>query len=272
MNADQKFWEEAVVRLRNDPQQVALVQACFYDDPLESSALRYFESSEWCALRNLLPTEKGRALDLGAGRGIVTYALARSGWVVTAAEPNPSDIVGAGAIRSLAKAADLQIDVIESFGETLPFADSSFDLVHCRAVLHHAKNLEALCAEVARILSPSGLMIATREHVISKEADREVFLQRHPLHRFYGGENAFRYGTYVAAITNAGLKLERAFNSLETDINLFPDTKVKLKTRLSRRLRLSHHGYVPDVVLRWLGQFSRTPGRLYTFVARKRLA
>lgn len=272
MNADKISWEQAVVQLRNDPEQAALVQACFYDDPLEASAKRYMASTEWLALERLLPPLKGRALDLGAGRGIVSYALARSGWIVTAAEPDPSDIVGAGAIRSLALAADTQIDVVESIGEKLPLDDGSFDLVHCRAVLHHANDLKALCAEVARILRPNGIFIATREHVISKEGDRNAFLAQHPLHHLYGGENAYRYATYVAAIADAGLKMERSLNPFETDINLFPGAKADLKASIARRLLLPSSNCVPDIVLRWLGKFNSAPGRLYTFVARKPLA
>jgi SAM-dependent methyltransferase len=272
MSADQISWEQAVVRLRDDPEQAELVKACFYDDPLEQSALRYFASSEWRALRELLPAAGGRALDLGAGRGIVAYALARLGWAVTAAEPDPSAIVGTGAIRSLTQATNVLIDVVESFGEELPFRDASFDLVHCRAVLHHAKDLPALCTEVSRILRPGGLLIATREHVISQESDRAFFLKHHRLHLLYGGENAYRKATYVAAITSAGLKLEKALNPFESDINLFPETKAKLKARIAKRLWLPEQLLVPDFVLRWLGLLSSAPGRLFTFIARKPLA
>jgi SAM-dependent methyltransferase len=272
MSADKISWEQAVLRLRNDPEQAALVRACFYDDPLEQSARRYFESSEWRSLRGLLPPSKGKALDLGAGRGIVTYAMALSGWIVTAVEPDASNVVGAGAIRSLAKTAGIDIEVVESAGEKLPFSEASFDLVHCRAVLHHARDLKALCAEVARILRPGGLFIATREHVISKEGDRDEFLKHHPLHRFYGGENAYRYATYVAAIRDSGFKLEKALNPFESDINLFPGSKAELKARIAKRLAVSNQNYIPDIVLYLLGRFNRAPGRLYTFVAKKRPA
>ncbi|MGN6285702.1 MAG: class I SAM-dependent methyltransferase [Afipia sp.] len=269
MNANMMSWEQAVLQLRRDPAQSELVQACFYDDPPDASARRYFESTEWAALESLLPSSKGDVLDLGAGRGIVAYAFARSGWRVAAAEPDPSDVVGAGAIRELARTTAVSIDVVESSGEKLPFPDGSFDVAHCRAVLHHAKDLPVLCSEVSRVLRPGGLMIATREHVISRESDRPAFFEMHPLHRFYGGENAYRISAYTSAITSAGLKLEKVLNPFETDINLFPGTKQEFKERIARRLSLPRAVIVPDVLLRILGQLSNAPGRLYTFVARK---
>jgi SAM-dependent methyltransferase len=188
---------------------------------------------------------------------------------VTAAEPDPSDVVGAGAIRELAKTAGISIDVVESSGEKLPFPDGSFDVVHCRAVLHHAKDLPILCGEVSRVLRPGGLMVATREHVISKESDRAAFFEMHPLHRFYGGENAYRISVYISAITSAGLRLEKVLNPFETDINLFPGTKQEFKERIVKRLNLPRSVMIPDAMLRVLGRLSNAPGRLYTFVARK---
>ena len=64
------------------------------------AAQRYWDSTEWKAVHQFLPATKGDALDIGAGRGISWYPLAANGFPnVTALEPNPSDIVGAGAIR-----------------------------------------------------------------------------------------------------------------------------------------------------------------------------
>ena len=179
-------WEAAVGRLQADPAQQALVQACFYDDPLLQAAQRYRASCEWMAVRKLIGEASGAALDVGAGRGIASFALARDGWKVTALEPDPSNVVGAGAIRGLARDAGLAIEVTETWGEQLPFSKASFALVHCRQVLHHARDLKQLCGELARVLAPGGLFLATREHVISRPEDLPAFLSSHPLHPLYG--------------------------------------------------------------------------------------
>src|SRR6266542_1569765 len=48
-------WEEAVLWLRGQPDQVELVRAGYYDDPLTEAAERYRASTEWQALRTFLP-------------------------------------------------------------------------------------------------------------------------------------------------------------------------------------------------------------------------
>ncbi len=137
----------------------------------------------------LQPYLPDHVLDLGAGRGISSYAFAQSGSTVMALEPDSSQIVGAGAIRALVEQTQLPIQAIQEYGETLPFSNQIFDVVYGRAVLHHARDLKQLCQEAARVLKPGGAFLATREHVISHKADLPRFLEAHSLHRYYGGEN-----------------------------------------------------------------------------------
>lgn len=262
-------WEQAVQRLRDQPAQRDLVRACFFDDPLIDAARRYHASSEWRAVRALIPQMAGTALDLGAGRGISSYALAADGWKTTALEPDPSGLVGASAIRALATESGLDIHVVQEWGESLPFQDASFDVVHGRQVLHHARDLKRLCVEIGRVLKPGGIFIATREHVISRREDLDVFLRSHPLHFLYGGEHAYLLEEYIQAIWAGGIELLRAFNPLQSDINLFPETRQSIKALIARRLRWPFPAMIPDFLLGWGGTLLRTPGRLYTFLGRK---
>lgn len=262
-------WEQAVSWLREQPGQVDLVRACYYDDPLAGAAERFHQGSEWQAVRELLGATRGRVLDLGAGRGISSYAFAADGWDVTALEPDPSELVGAGAIRSLSSLTGVPIRVVEDHGERLPFKDAEFDVVYGRAVLHHARDLPRFCREAARVLRAGGTFVATREHVLSRREDLERFLTAHPLHHLYGGEGAYLLSEYRDAIERTGLELRRVLNPYDSDINLFPDTRADLRRQIAARLRLPVAGWIPSVLLRWLGDRLHTPGRLYTFVAGK---
>jgi SAM-dependent methyltransferase len=266
MSAEGRTWEEAVLWLKAQPDQAELVRDCFFDDPLLDSAQRYYASSEWEAVRQLTGPAEGRALDVGAGRGISSYALASDGWQVTAVEPDPSAVIGAGAIEELATASNLPIHVVEDWGETLPFPDGSFDLVYGRQVLHHARDLPTLCAEMARVLKPGGTFLATREHVIFKDADLAVFLAEHPLHRLYGGENAYRLGEYKRAIEMAGIRLTRVLNPWASAVNLHPRTAADIGLLIHERLPFIPATVFSPSLLRRLGWLLRSPGTNYSFL------
>lgn len=280
-------WEEAVQWLRDQPSQQELVRACYFDDPLPEAAERFWQSVEWKSIAALLPATSGSALDLGAGRGISSYALARDGWQVTALEPDPSNLVGAGAIFSLTADTGLPINVVTEYSEKLPFPDNSFDIVNCRQVLHHARDLSQTCKEIFRVLKPGGVVVATREHVISKKEDLQHFLDSHPLHKFYGGENAFLLDEYLLAMRLAGLRVHKAMAPLDTPINYFPMTDeqffnyctrpvaVLIGKTMTKLLFSSSHAMgraLMKILVAALNYRDQTPGRLYSFVAVKPLA
>jgi SAM-dependent methyltransferase len=260
-------WEDAVKWLKTQPNCEALIKACFYDDPLSNAAERFYKSTEWSALRAYIP-KIGRVLDIGSGRGISAYSFAKDGWQVDALEPDSSELVGAGAIRKLAEQSKLNIKVEQTWGEQLPYADSTFDLVYGRQVLHHAKDLKQLCKEAARVLKPNGLFVFTREHVISRQEDLNSFLQNHPLHRLYGGEHAYLLQEYKDAILESGIKLDVVLNPMQSNINLYPETVQDVKQRLASKLKLSSD-LIPDFILSMYGAISNAPGRLYSFIGQK---
>lgn len=246
-----KTWEQAVVWLREQLDQEALVKACYFDDPLIDAVRRYSESAEWQAVREFLSGKTGLALDFGAGRGISSYALARDGWRVTALEPDSSPVVGAGAIRALVAETGLPIDVVEQRAESMPFEDNAFDLVYGRQILHHATDLQSLCGEAFRVLRRGGIFIATREHVIDRAEDLPAFLAAHPLHRYYGGEHAFMLKEYISAIRSCGFKLTRVLKPFASPINYHPH----------------RFGICMKILGKVLNCIQPTPGRLYSFVA-----
>jgi SAM-dependent methyltransferase len=282
MSADHSLmsWEQAVQWLREQPGKAQLVMDCYYDDPLFAAAERYWASDEWQAIRVLLAGRSGMALDVGAGRGIASYALARDGFTVTALEPNPSALVGAAAIRGLAAESGVAINVCEEFSERLPFESNSFDVVFARAVLHHTTDLSSACAEFQRVLKPGGVMLAVREHVISSTADLPAFFDIHPLHHLYGGENAFLLAEYEAAIRRAGFVGLRVISPWHSAINFAPYSLNSLRQAIAAKFgplagivrRLLKVPGVWTLARNLLLAGDRRPGRLYSFLAFKSAA
>ena len=270
-------WEAAVLALRAAPAQHRLVLEAYYDDPVDAAARRYFESEEWADVRPWLGGRRGAALDVGAGRGIASYALAREGFTVTALEPDPSNVVGGGAITALTAQTGANITVLGASAESIPAPDGTFDLVFARAALHHTADLGRACREVFRVLKPGGRFLALREHVISRQEDLARFLEVHPLHRHYGGENAYLLPVYEDAIRAAGFKLAAIRRPLESPMNHAPHTAAELRGLTADRagplrgLMRAAFG-LPGVwpaLLPLLGLLDHRPGRLYSFLALK---
>lgn len=279
-NCNFQSWESAVRWLREQPDQQELVRTAYYDDPLNEVAERYRQSSEWQAIRKYLSGHIGSALDIGAGRGIASYALAHEGFSVTALEPDPSDLVGAGAIRKLASDTRFPIEVVQEYSEQLPFREGLFDVVFARAALHHAKELNAACREFFRVLKPGGVLVAVREHVISRREDLPSFLNIHPLHKLYGGENAFLLKEYTSALDHAGFDIRTILAPFESPINYYPHTSESLRDEIVARSslipgssaiirRLLSIKPLFFLTLRLLSAVDSRPGRLYSFFCNK---
>lgn len=263
-------WEDAVRRYRHQPGNEVAVRNNFFDLPVRQAAERYAQTEEFAAVLNHIGPAKNRyILDVGAGNGVTSYALAKAGFRVVALEPDGSEEVGANAIRHLQQETSLPITIVRNLGERLPFRDHVFDVVHCRQVLHHANDLEVLCREIGRVLKTGGTFIATREHVLSNVNDLDRFLENHPLHHLYGGEHAYLKREYINAIENAGIKITHIFNPYQSNINAYPETLNDIKRRLANRVFFPFPNLIPDLLLGWVGNFIRTPGRLYTFIGVK---
>lgn len=272
-------WEEAVRWYRDQPGNEAEVRNNYFDLPVQQAAERYASSQEFVEVLRLLGPGKGKQLlDLGAGNGIASFALAKHGWCVTAVEPDSSEEVGAGAIRSLATNSGLPITVIQQRAEQLPFSDNTFQAIHARQVLHHAEDLEAVVQELRRVLQKGGLLLSTREHVADNEQQLAAFRNEHPLHRLYDGENAYPLDRYLQSFAKAGLRVTETWGPLESILNFFPGTEQGRQIALRQ---VANHSYLRfgrlfgwshrfrQAQLRRYTRHDRMPGRIYSFLVEK---
>ena len=101
----------------------------------------------------------GRALDLGAGAGRDTMALAKSGLQVTAVDLS---VRGAERIRQRAAKADVaeSVDALVADARAFPIEEEHYDVICATTVLDHipAEDARQLWQKIVRGLRPGGAM------------------------------------------------------------------------------------------------------------------
>ena len=263
---------------RADPALQDLVRDTYMDANVHAAAERFLASAEFeeTLTRVRHYVDPVVAVDLGAGNGVAAFSLVERGIPdVIAIEPDPSNEIGAGAIRQLL--GDRCV-VLECTGEDMPLPDSSIDLVYARQVLHHARDLPAMLVECGRVLRDGGLFFAAREHVVEGgAAQKQQFLENHPVHQHTAGENAYSLDEYLHAIEAAGLRVREVLGPWDSAINAFPAVRtqsdfldwprVRMAARWGRVGRAA--GAVPLMRAVMFRRIKRTrwPGCPFTFLA-----
>ena len=97
----------------------------------------------------------GRALDFGCGPGMMTFALARRGFEVTALDVNLAPL------RSLSVEFPPGIRFVEGRLDDIESPDSSLDLIVALDVLEHVDDLDRCVARFQRMLRPDGALIVS---------------------------------------------------------------------------------------------------------------
>ena len=103
----------------------------------------------------------GRLLMVGLGPGTDLLFLPPAVSSVAAVEPEAAMRRMAGA---LARRRGIDADIVDGVGESIPFADNSFDSVHIGLVLCSVDDVDATLAEIRRVLTPNGRLVVL-EHV-----------------------------------------------------------------------------------------------------------
>lgn len=278
----QKTWEETIIEIRKDPSYKDLITQTYMDETLENNVHLFRKSVEFLETIKLIKKFAPNAykvLDIGCGNGTSSISLALEGYSVTAVEPDPSLTVGAGAIRKLADIFGLKdLNIYQSFAEEIGFKDGEFDVVYIRQAMHHAYDLNRFIHESSRVLKKGGLLITIRDHVILDEKDKLLFLEGHPLHKFYGGENAFTEKEYRQAMEMAGLEIKRIIKYYDSEINYFPASrKVIKKEKQKKKLGKILSSILPTFLTRTIKRKAdailderNIPGRMYSFIAIKK--
>ena len=118
--------------------------------------------------------QHARVVDVGAGTGISTRLLRDRGARVTAVEPGP------GMAAHLRRALP-DVPLVRGFGDALPLADGSVDLITYAQSWHwtdHARSVP----EALRVLRPDGALVLwwnVSDHQVPWIAEQDTRLRRH---------------------------------------------------------------------------------------------
>src|SRR3954453_777111 len=159
--------------LDKQPHEVAVMfdgVAKRYD--LTNTVLSFGQDRGWRrATRTALGLGPGeRVLDVGAGTGVSTEELARSGAFAVGAD------LSIGMLRA-GRAVRPQIPLLAGDALRLPFADATFDAVTISFALRNVVDTEAALHELARVTRPGGrLVVCEFSHPVNP-AFRTVYLR-----------------------------------------------------------------------------------------------
>ncbi|MFZ1490920.1 MAG: class I SAM-dependent methyltransferase [Ilumatobacteraceae bacterium] len=117
-------------------------------------------------------------LDVGGGPGYVADAFDDAGATCVTVDPSSAELALHGRSAQRAIVAD---------GQRLPFADATFDVVHCSNVLEHVPAPRLLLGELGRCCRPGGVVYLSFTNWLSPWGGHEIS----PWH-YFGAERAVR--------------------------------------------------------------------------------
>ncbi len=135
--------------------------------------------------RTLLEWEPRRVLEVGGGPGELAERMQNElGATVSFVDVSP---------RMVELARERGIDAQVGDAQSLPFADGSFDTVVAAWMLYHVPDLDRGLAELARVLTPGGALIAVTNSVNHLREFRDLIDYPPGLEETFNRENGEEY-------------------------------------------------------------------------------
>jgi SAM-dependent methyltransferase len=143
-----------------------------------------------------------QAIDLGAGAGHATLAIAPHVARVTASDPTPEMLSMAAQLAS--QRGITNVSYVEARADSLPFPDASFDLAVSRFSIHHWPDPRGALREVARVLRPGGRVVLI-DLVAPEDGRLDGYLNAIEVLRDHTHARSLRPSDWRAALADAGL-------------------------------------------------------------------
>lgn len=124
--------------------------AAEYDESLPNYVVEHYSRKRLAFIQQ--HTLRGKTLDVGCGTGQLARRVANAGYDVVGLDPSR------GMLGVMQRSDATAIGVTGS-GMALPFADDTFDLTYCIAVMHHVAEPDRVrktLTEMVRVTKPGG--------------------------------------------------------------------------------------------------------------------
>ncbi len=179
----------------------------------ERHAKRYDRSTRF--LSRPVPRMLELAVEAARGRGRVLEVAAGTGLITTAIAPVVSELVATDYAAAMVQQLDARVRAAGLSNVTceqadlyaLRFEDASFDAVFAANVLHLVPDLDGALASLRRVLKPDGLLVAPT--YLHKETLRAAMLSRLFALTGFPGQRRFTAKSLETAIEGRGLRIER---------------------------------------------------------------
>src|SRR5688572_12484612 len=137
-----------------------------------NTVLSFGQDRSWRkSTRSALKLQPGEVvLDLGAGTGVSTQELSKSG----------ADVIGVDislGMLAVGRRVRPEVKLVAADALALPFPDKTFDAVTASFVLRNVANTPAALRELARVTKPGGRMVICEFSHPTNAMFRKVYLQ-----------------------------------------------------------------------------------------------
>lgn len=203
-----------------------------------------------------------RILEVGAGTGRDAVALAKAGAEVLTLDYVPGSL---GLTIKAAGMAQVTVAPVCGNGESMPFAEGTFDVVFHQGLLEHFRDPLPLLRENIRILKPGGTLVVDvpqRWHYYTLGKKFLIAIDRW----FAGWETEFSIGELENLVRREGLEVTRSYGDWMVPGLWYRALRKILLTRTGRQLPMFPEP-VPFLARwgeAWRAAFGKTRLSLYT--------
>jgi SAM-dependent methyltransferase len=153
------------------------------------------------------PVEGHAVLEVGAGSGRDSLALARAGATAVVLDYSPASLE---VVRGLARRHGVNVHLVQADALAMPFRDGSFQVVFHQGLLEHFRDPRPLLVENARVVRSGGrLVVDVPQTWHLYTAMKKVLIAFGAW--FAGWETQFTVGQLETLLTSTGLRVKRSY-------------------------------------------------------------